>query len=177
MGNVLEFSLGLATGAFVGRIDEATAKLKGFIGGLVSLEAVSEGVMSAIEKGAGLEKLSKRTGESVSSLYELQAGFKAAGLSAEDVGATISHMQRSLGGINEMGERTPDIFRRLGLNIDELKKQNAPQQLSAIVGAMARLNPSGQMAAASSIFGRADAGNIAALTRSTGEMAEGMQKR
>ena len=175
MSAALEFSLGLATGGFIRSLDEASSELKGFIGGLLGVEAVTERVKAAIEKGAGLEALHKRTGESVSSLYQLQEGFKAAGLSGDDVAGTLMHMQRAIGGVNEMGERTPDIFRRLGLNIETLQKENGPQQLNQIVTALSRLNSVGAAAAASSIFGRMDYANIIQIVNSTKEFGEGME--
>src|ERR1039458_5169880 len=113
MGNKLEFSLGLMTGGFLSNIAGAESKVMGFIGSMVSLGSVTEGVMHAIETGTALEHLHKRTGESVGSLVKLQSGFKAAGLSAEDVGPTLFFLQKSLGGINEFGEGTALTFNRM----------------------------------------------------------------
>ena len=175
MSAALEFSLGLATGGFLRAIEEASTSVKGFVGGLLGIEAITERVKQAIEKGAGLEALHKRTGESVSSLYELQEGFKAAGLSGDDVAGTLMHMQRAIGGVNEMGERTPDIFRRLGLNIETLQQENAPQQINQIVSALRQLNTTGAASAATSIFGRMDASNILQIVNSTKEFGEGME--
>ena len=174
MSAALEFSLGLATGGFLRAIEEASTSVKGFVGGLLGIEAITEHVKQAIEKGAGLEALHKRTGESVSSLYELQEGFKAAGLSGDDVAGTLMHMQRAIGGVNEMGERTPDIFRRLGLNIETLQQENAPQQINQIFSALRQLTTTGAASAATSIFGRMDASNILQIVNSTKEFCEGM---
>ena len=176
MGNKLEFSLGLMTGGFLSNIAGAESKVMGFIGSMVSLGSVTEGVMHAIETGTALEHLHKRTGESVGSLVKLQSGFKAAGLSAEDVGPTLFFLQKSLGGINEFGEGTALTFNRMGLSMSKLKAMGAPQAMAAILGSLKGMNQSDAVKAASVIFGRGEAGNMLQLARSTGEFAEGMAK-
>ena len=172
---VLQFTLGMAAGGFVSGIGQANSALTGFLGSMVSLGAVTAGVMGAIEKGAALEHLHKRTGESVADLYKLEKGFTAAGLSADDVGGALFHMQKSLGGVNEMGESTADIFKRLGLDVGKLKTQGGAEALKEITNSLGRLNQSDAASAASSIFGRQQAGNMIQLARSTEEFAGGMK--
>ena len=188
---VLQFSLGLTAGGFLGVLDKATNKVGGLtrsalslpglgaaLGGTIasigSLQAVVSGVFNAIEKGAALDYLSKRTSTSVASLFELQKGFKAVGLSADDVGPMIFKLQKSLGGVNEYGEDTRSIFFRMGLSIDQLKKMNAPAQITAISKALGNLNAQGAAAAAGVIFGREGAGNMVQLAHSTNEFAQAM---
>lgn len=172
--NILEFALGLTTGNFISALGTATGGVKEFLAGLVSVGALADGVFGAIERGAALEALHKRTGESVQDLFELQKGFQAAGLSGDDVQSTLLHMQRAIGGVNEMGEKTPDIFRRLGLNIETLRGQDAPKQLESIVTALGKLNSSSAANTAGSIFGRFDYANIIQLMNSTKEVGEAM---
>jgi len=173
---VLQFSLGLATGGFLSPLNSTMSRLTGFIGGMVSLGAITEGVMSAIERGAALEHLSKRTNTSVADLFKLQRGFKAVGMDADAVGGILFKMQKSLGGVNEYGVDTKSIFHRMGLEIDTLKKMNAPQQLAAIAGGLGKLNTTSAASAAGSIFGREGAQQMVQLSRSTGEFAEAMRK-
>lgn len=190
---VLQFSLGLTAGGFLGVLDKATSKVGGLsraalsmpglgaaLGGTIasvsSLSSVIQGVFSAIEKGAALEYLSKRTNTSVASLFELQKGFKAVGLDAEGVGPMIFKMQKSLGGVNEFGEDTRSVFYRMGLSIDDLKKMNAPAQITTIAGALKKLNNEGAAAAAGAIFGREGAGNMIQLARSTDDFSAAMKK-
>lgn len=190
---VLQFSLGLTAGGFLGVLDKATSKVGGFsraalslpglgaaLGGTIasigSLQAVVAGVFNAIEKGAALEHLSKRTSTSVADLFELQKGFKAVGLSADDVGPMIFKLQKSLGGVNEYGEDTRSVFFRMGLSLDQLKKMNAPAQITAITKALGNLNEEGAAAAAGAIFGREGAGNMVQLAHSTGDFAAAMVK-
>lgn len=190
---VLQFSLGLTAGGFMGVLDKATSKVGGLsraalslpglgtaLGGAIasvsSLHAMVEGVFGAIERGAALEHLSKRTDTTVESLFKLQKGFKAAGLDAENVGPMIFKMQKALGGVNEYGEDTKSIFFRMGLSIEQLKKLKAPEQFQQIAAALGKLNSSSAANAASTIFGREGAGNMVQLSRSTAEFSEAMKK-
>ena len=173
---VLQFSLGLATGGFLSPLNSTMSRLTGFIGGMVSLGAITEGVMSAIERGAALEHLSKRTNTSVADLFKLQKGFKAVGMDADAVGPILFKMQKALGGVNEFGVDTRSIFHRMGLEIETLKKMSAPQQLAAIAGALGKLNTTSAASAAGGIFGREGAGQMVQLSHSTGEFAEAMRK-
>lgn len=171
---VLQFTLGLTAGGFIGAIGQANHALTGFIGGMFSLGAVAHGVMEQIEKGAALEHLHKRSGENVEDLFNLEKGFKAAGLSAEDVGPTLFYMQKALGGVNEMGEKTSDIFKRMGLDVGALKSTGGAEALQQILDSMGSLNQSELVKASSSIFGRMQAGNMVQLARSSHEFAAGM---
>jgi hypothetical protein len=164
------------TGGFLSKIGEAGASVKSFVGSMVSLGAITDGVMHAIENATALEHLHKRTGESVASLVKLQGGFKAAGLSAEDVGPALFYLSKSLGGVNEFGEGTAATFNRMGLSMAKLKAMGAPQAMAAILGSLKAMNQSDATKAASVIFGRGEAGNMLQLARSTGEFAEGMAK-
>jgi hypothetical protein len=166
---VLQFSLGLATGGFLNPLNSATGKLVGFIGTAISLGAVVEGVMGAIEKGAALEGLSARTNQSAQSLYGLEAGFKAVGLSADAVPGLIMRMQKSLSGVNETGERTENIFAQLGLNLAQLRNMSSAAQITTIAGALSKLNTNAATGAASALFGRFGAGDILQIARSMQE--------
>jgi hypothetical protein len=172
---VLQFSLGLATGGFLNPLNSTIGKLTGFIGSFISLGAISAGVMSAIERGAALEHLSKRTDTSVADLFKLQKGFKAVGIDADAVGGILFKMQKSLGGVNEYGVDTRSIFHRMGLSITDLKKMNAPQQLAAIAAGLGKLNTTGAANAAGGIFGREGAQQMVQLSRSTGEFGAAMR--
>ena len=189
----MQFTLGLATGQFTSALESATGKVSGFgskllamtgvgaaigagFAGLKGMANVVEGVMGAIERGGELAHLSKRTGESVSSLYMLQRGLKAVGLEAGNAGPMISMMQRSLGGVNEEGVPTAHVFNQLGLNIETLKKMDAPSAMQLIAKSMGKLDNASGMAAASKIFGRGFGGNFMQLARSGDEFGEALKK-
>lgn len=172
---VLEFALGLSTGGFLHHLSEASAEVKGFIGSMIGLGAIIEGVWKAMERGAELEHLSRRTGQSVHDLYALQRGFKAAGLASEEVSPALTMMERSLGGVSEMGEKTDDIFRRMGLRIDLLKQMSGQGAFTTIISALSKLDQNSAIKGGSSIFGRNEGANMVQLSRSTKEFAEGLQ--
>jgi hypothetical protein len=172
---ILEFTLGLSTGNFLSAIGGASDAVKGFIGGMISLGSIIEGVRSAIDKGAELSHLSRRTGQSIFDLAELEGGFKAAGLAAEEVSPALTMMQRSLGGVNEFGERTDDIFLRMGLRISDLKKMGGLGAFSDIIAALAKLDQNSAMKGAAGIFGRNEGASMVQLSRSTQEFAKGLK--
>src|ERR1043166_6815755 len=176
MANLLQFTLGMATGGFISAIDKAKGALAGLTGGTLSLGAAAEGVWHAIEHGAALQQLSKRTGQSVGDLFELQRGFRAVGLSSDDVGSAIYQFNKALGGVNEAGESTTDIFSRLHLKIRDLKALAAPQQFEAITKSLARLDQASATKAASLLFGRGEAANMLQLARSSQEFGEAIKK-
>lgn len=169
---LLQFTLGLATSAFVNPLKGATTALAGFIG----LGEGLHGIFAQIEKGADLYHLSKRTGETVPALYELQKGLKAVGLDSGATGTLIQQMNRALGGFSEMGEPTKDVFRGLGLSVDVLKKQDASKSILQIVKALALLNNAEATAAAGKIFGRGGTGDALQIARSAEEFAEAMKQ-
>ena len=173
--SVLQFTLGLTTGAFVNNLAGAGNALKGFVGSVVSVGAVADGVWSAIEKGAGLDALSRRTSTAVSDLVQLQKGFKAADVDVDSLGGTLFQLQKALGGVSESGEDTKSIFAKMGLSVDELKKLNAPEQINAILKSLDNLGTSEAAKAASSIFGRMNAQNIIQLTNSSEDFGAAMK--
>ena len=167
--NVLQFSLGMATGGFISAIGHAQGKVNALIGSFASMGAMVAGVEKAFERGAGLEKLHKQTGESVEDLYRLQKGFTAVGLDAEDVRPAISFMQRALGGVSEMGQDTSSMFHKLGLNMAQLKNTGAANAMNTILTSIGKLNKNDAAKASAGIFGRQEAGNMLVAARSMTE--------
>ncbi len=173
---ILQYTLGLSTAGFLGPLSGATGGLLRFAGIATSLGGVVAGVFSQIARGADLNDLSKRTGESVGNLFQLQKGFQAAGLSMDSVAPALFQMQKAIGGFNEMGEPTKNIFSALGLSVERLKGMDAPGQFTTISEALAGLNREEAALAASKIFGRGAAGDMLQLARSSNEFANGMAK-
>ncbi len=164
----------MATSQFISALGTAQGKVLGFIGGMASLGGIVDGVQKQIEKGAALEVMHKRTDASVGDLVRLQAGFKAVGLSADDVSPSVSFMQRALGGVNEMGESTKDIFYRLGLDLGNLKHTGAAEAMQTILSKLNGLNQNDAAKAASSIFGRMGGGNLLVAARSMDDFQKAM---
>jgi hypothetical protein len=174
MSNVLQFALGLETSKFISALGLSSQSVLSFAGVARAIGKVWQEVDGSMERAAGLQTLSARTGETVSTLYLLQKGFKAAGLDGESIATMMLRMQRSMSGMNEMGERTGSMFASLGVNIKQLAKQDALSQIQAITAALAKL-PKGQATmAAFQLFGRFGAGDILQLTRMKGLFDEGV---
>lgn len=176
----INFSLGLASSGFLSALNTAAGRLALFVGGAtsayVSFGAAIRGVGSAISQAAGLQTLSKQTGESVSAIYRLQRAFQQVDISAASLGPMVFALQRALGGISEAGEPTAYVFRQLGLRIEDLRKGDAASQFLAIASSLKHLDQAAAAAAAAKIFGRAGARDFLALARDSGEFAAALAK-
>jgi len=188
----MKFSLGLETEKFLSPLHRAgegvgffTDKLKalggplgitGLVGSLVSLHEVIEKTFGKIEQGAGLVALSKQTTASVRDIFLIQKGFSGVHLSADMAGTAIFQMQRALGGVNDMGENTKDIFSKMGLSLADLKNDSVPEQLQKVFSGLDKLSPDAAAKASSSIFGRGIGQQMLQAARS-GEEFTGAMKR
>ena len=111
--------------ASVGKVNGALGDMVGELGRVavaaLSVQTAYQGVSSAIGEAAEFEHLSMRTGESVRELVVLDQAFRNAHLGAEMIGMSANMLQRSLGGLNDMGGKTDGAFKRIGTSIAELK--------------------------------------------------------
>ena len=193
MAGVLNFTLGLATGNFISNANRATQAGTGIARGLLGMSGVGsalsagfagfasahaavEKLFGAFENGSRLEALSRRTGESVGNLFSMEKGLKAVALPADSAATLIFQMQKSLGGMNEMGEPTGEMFKRLGLNIEDLKKMDAPAAFEKIGRQLATLNASEATNIASKIFGRGGAGDALQAARGMEDFAAAVKR-
>ena len=171
MGNVLEFALGLQTSDFLKELGISSHELLSFAGIAEIAHSSFERMSSAIERGAHLEDLSARTGESVANLYQLEEAFKRAGLAADSVPDTILRVRKALSGVNELGGETNSIFAALGLDRASLAKDDPIDAIQKISGALSRLNVNDAAGAASGLFGRNGAGDILQLANNAQAVA------
>lgn len=176
MANVLQFALGLSATNFLSTAGASKLALGALTAAGAGLGAVMAGVFQQIQRGGDLADLSNRTGESVENLVKLQRGFEITGVSAESVTGIIGSLQRSLGGFNEMGEPTKDIFSGIGLSVEKLKEQNAPEAILGIFGALNKLNRNDAANAAGKIFGRGNGANILQAARDGDSFADAMKR-
>jgi len=122
------------------------------------------GITSAIELGDEYNTLSKRTGASVGYLYDLGKILKNNGSSSTYAATAISHMQRALTGVNELGQPTAEIFKQLGLNAKDLQNDAPRVAVDKLGKAILNLkNPALQARAATEVFGKAGTSMIAAF--------------
>lgn len=160
----------------------SVAKIAGVsIGGIgLALGALDRffkvGIASAIELGDEYNTLSKRTGASVGFLYDLGKVLKNNGVSSSYAGIAIGHMQRALTGVNELGQPTSDIFKRLKLNIDELRDTAPEKAIVKLGNAILNLkSPAEQTRAATELFGKAGASMLAVFKdEAFGKLAGGI---
>jgi hypothetical protein len=114
------------------------------------------GIKSAIELGDEYNTLSKRTGASVGFLYDLGKILQNNGSSANAGATAIAHMQRALTGVNELGQPTADIFKRLKLDMDDLQKIDPSKSLVKTLQAILKLGSAAeQTRAVTEVFGKA----------------------
>jgi hypothetical protein len=173
--NALQFNLGLQSAGFLSALSGAMSGLTRFVGIAGGMGGLMAGVWSRIEKGAKLEDLSARTGETVKDLFLLQRGFELAGISAEAVPMALFRIQKALGGISDTGEPTGKIFAQLGLSIEQLKGMAGAEKIEALVKALAGMNRAGASFAASKIFGRGEAKDMMQLVGKTEEFARALR--
>jgi hypothetical protein len=159
---------GILSGAF--EVLGSVAKTAGIsIGGVgLALGALDRffkiGITSAIELGDEYNTLSKRTGASVGYLYDLGKILKNNGSSSTYAATAISHMQRALTGVNELGQPTAEIFKQLGLNAKDLQNDAPRVAVDKLGKAILNLkNPALQARAATEVFGKAGTSMIAAF--------------
>lgn len=191
--NTLQFALGLSTGSFLGSLKSAGGAAKSMMGsllssaglgvavgglfsGFTSLGSAVEKTFAQIEKGAALAELSRRTGESVATLFTLQKGMKAVGVESESLPLMIQQINKALGGTNEMGEPTGKIFESIGLSIEELNGMDAAGKINAISTALNKLATASATFAAGKILSRGNPGNMLQIARSGEEFAAAMKK-
>lgn len=143
----------------VGKVNASLGDMAGSLGRMATA-ALGVGlawdkVKGAIDEAASFEHLAARTGENVRNLVVLDQAFRNAGLGAEMIGLSANMLQRSLGGVNDMGGKTETAFRRIGTSIAELKPLAYAQQLDVLSRGFANLaNQSDKVSVARELFGR-----------------------
>jgi hypothetical protein len=162
---VLSFTLGLEASNFLRGVGLASGQILSLATVAQGVQSVFRGVWAEVQRGAALHDLRNRTNQSVQTLYQLQEAFRQTGLGVDGVAPMILRMQRALSGMDESGNRTDEVFRKMGLNLQGLRGLDAPRLFEAIAEALARLSNEDASKAASALFGRAGAGNILQMAR------------
>src|ERR1043166_5451873 len=170
IAGALEFTLGLQANQFLGQLGLSSQGLLSFFGVVGSIESAFHKMWEAVEKGGALKDLAAKTDTSVKSLYELQFAFEQVGASIEGVGPMILKLQRQLGSDEGRG-----MLQNLGLDPSKLKGQESVDQIEAVIGALQKLNPSQQAAAAFNLFGREGGATALQLARSGHEFHDAIK--
>ena len=85
----------------------------------------------ALDVGGQLNDLSANTGIAVADLVVLQQEFANAGKSAEDIGPVFGKMAKTL-----QGGSADDTIKKLGINLEELKKKTPAEQFRTLGAAI-----------------------------------------
>jgi phage-related protein len=108
--------------------------------------------------GSDMAHLSTQLGISAGRATVLRQVFDDTGVGADSMAQTLTIMGKALGGVNEEGEPTNKMFRRLGLSVDDLKKMDAEGQFFAIGNAIKGIeDPAERVSALTSVFGKGGA--------------------
>lgn len=147
--------------ALVGAQRRAVALQAGF-GGIVSvfgqIAAVGAGLKSALDLGGKMSDLAAASGATAGEMLVFRQAVVNAGLGAESAGVVVARLQKAIGGINEDGQSTSDVFTKLGINLQSLSGMDLTQQMQTLSSAFARIDDPAQRAAlAIEIFGRSGA--------------------
>ena len=157
----LDFTLGLETAGAMANLAAFARHLAGMAFAAVGVGSAFAAMESAISKGGALFDLSRRTGASVQTLYQMQFALKQIGESADGAALLLSKMQRIAGSAEGR-----DKLRALGLG--------ASAGIGDVAAALGRLNPNAQAAAAFDLFGREGAQTMLAIARSAQDFRDAM---
>jgi hypothetical protein len=143
-----------------GKMLALQSRIAKFAGAFLAIRAAA-GVVTAgfdhfkqaLDVGGQLNDLSANTGVAVGDLVVLQQEFANAGKSAEDIGPVFGKMAKTL-----QGGSADDTIKKLGINLEELKKKTPAEQFRTLGAAInAVQDPSQKAAASMEIFGRSGA--------------------
>ena len=143
-----------------GKMLALQSRIAKFAGAFLAIRAAA-GVVTAgfdhfkqaLDVGGQLNDLSANTGVAVGDLVVLQQEFANAGKAAEDIGPVFGKMAKTL-----QGGSADDTIKKLGINLEELKKKTPAEQFRALGTAInAVQDPSQKAAASMEIFGRSGA--------------------
>jgi hypothetical protein len=116
---------------------------------------MSDGLRGAFDLGGSLSDLSARTGAAVKDIVVLQQAFLNAGLGQEQMTNGIGRLQRALAEASKGSKAAKNAFASLGLNFQEVLKQDPVTQFRQVGDAITRLSdPAMRTAVAMQIFGR-----------------------
>ena len=135
-----------------------------FVGAKSAAQAFTE----AINMGGKLNDLASRTGESAGNLAILQRAFENAGSSADAVGPVLNKVQRAIVEAGEEGGKFADMFRELGISMEDFKGKSPTEQLQMIAEALSKIeDPTKRSQIAMELLGKSG-GELIPLLRAMG---------
>lgn len=123
----------------------------GFLVASAAATGTAVALKLVIDRGGQLADMAAKTGLATSSLQKLEAAAKLGGNSLEQVTGAVTKMQKAI-------VEGDTVFKRLGLNIDELRKKKPEDQFAAIAAQIQKIpDPAQRSAAAMEVFGKSGA--------------------
>ena len=144
-------------GNLTGFASKLTLGLTG-LGGALSLAGLGAGIKNIADMAGGISDVAAQTKLTVREVTIFQQAFKDAGLSTESLSIAIFQMDKNLIAARDTGGELEMVFKRLGLNIEELTELSTAERFLKISSAIASLrNESEKTRAAMQIFGKSGA--------------------
>lgn len=148
-----------------GRMSTAFQTAKGVIGGFLTLEVADylmAGTTQAINLAGSITDLSHQTNVGASELLKMVNAAELSGVSAESLAGIITKLTDAIAGNDKSAA---SAIRRLGLDMDSLRKMQPDQMFLSIIGALEGVQDSNdQTRLAFDIFGKG-ASNVLRLLR------------
>jgi len=182
MANALTFKIGADTANLqsgLGKAQSAVTALKPVMLGVAAagaaafaaLGVAAAGVKKALDMGGLLSDVAGQTGLTAGKVMLLRTAFTQAGIGADQVGATINRMQRSIADATSGTGPAAEALARLGLSASQLSAQSPDQAFNAIGAALSGItNPTERAATAMDIFGKSG-GKLLTLFGDSGALA------
>lgn len=128
------------------------------LGGALSLAGLGAGIKNIANMAGGISDVAAQTKLTVREVMIFQQAFKNAGLSTESLSIAIFQMDKNLTAARDTGGELEMVFKRLGLNIEELTELSTAERFLKISSAIASLrNEAKKTRVAMQIFGDAGA--------------------
>ncbi len=144
-------------GSLTGFASKFTLGLTG-LGGALSLAGLGAGIKNIANMAGGISDVAAQTKLTVREVMIFQQAFKDAGLSTESLSIAIFQMDKNLIAARDTGGELEMVFKRLGLNIEELTELKTAERFLKISSAIASLrNEAEKTRAAMQIFGKSGA--------------------
>lgn len=120
----------LASGA-----DTVRSKMES-LGSAITGLAFAAFIQNLLQTSAAIKDVSESFGLTLTSTLELEAGFRKAGRSSDDMIRVLAALSSSAQDANDGNYGLQDSFRKLGISMDFLKKNDLPTTIRAIATAM-----------------------------------------
>jgi hypothetical protein len=181
-GRLSEF--GSSVTGFSSQVSSMASSFAKFAGPIAAVGLAFLGAKSAVQSfreainmGGKLNDLASRTGETAGNLAILQRAMENAGGSADAVGTVLNKMQRAIIEAGEEGNALADVFRDLGISVEDFKGKSPTEQLQMIAQALSKIeDPTKRSQLAMELLGKSG-GELIPLLRAMGVELETARKQ